>query len=61
MMLAHDGDSVFQYEYPLYEITKIEALKRLLRPWRYRLHKTMGRSVIVRRGAWRAKNDTSRS
>ena len=46
--LAFDGRSLADTSHPLYEIGALVGVLRLLQPWKFRLHGTLGRRVIVR-------------
>jgi len=57
--LCFDGRTLTDQRYELYEISFIQGVKRLMQPWRYYLHGTMGRSLIVRTGIWAVQEEQS--
>lgn len=46
--LCFDGRSLVNDSEPLYKIGLLAGILRLLQPWKYYLHHTMGRPIIVR-------------
>lgn len=46
--LAYDGKSLLDSNHKLYEVTFWQGIWRLLQPWKFYLHHTMGRPVIKR-------------
>jgi len=49
--LCFDGATLINHDYEFYEISFWQGIKRLLQP-KYRLHRTMGRPIIVINKVW---------
>ena len=66
--LCFDGVTLSDHSLKFYEISNTKGIFRLIKPWKYYLHSTMGRPIIVSTGVWANErlykewlNDTSRS
>ena len=57
--LCFDGPRLTNYQYELYEVSAIKGLCRLCMPWKYYLHGTFGRPLIVRLGVWGSESEES--
>lgn len=50
--LAYDGSSLTGEGLRLYEVSNVRGLLRLSQFWKYHLHLTMGRPIIVLNKVW---------
>lgn len=50
--LCFDGVTLADNKQELHEVGFFTGVGKLLQPWKYYLHTTMGRPLIVRTGIW---------